>query len=134
MNSGGVSPPRAAAQKTWKPGGSGSASSPLPFPAGGEGLHHLQKNKTPKPVDFNFSFFFGSVSVFSFLDLLHLRSFFCLHLLLFRFRWPAVGRRCSVQRVAVNLWPVWTALPADSVDGADGSVCVLLDGLHSCRW
>jgi hypothetical protein len=112
MNSGGVSPPRAAAQKTWKPGGSGSASSPLPFPAGGEGLHHLQKNKTPKPVDFNFSFFFGSVSVFSFLDLLHLRSFFCLHLLLFRFRWPAVGRRCSVQRVAVNLWP--------GVDGAAG--------------
>jgi hypothetical protein len=66
---------------------------PLPFPAGGEGLHHLQKNKTPKPVDFNFFFFFGSVSVFSFSDLLHRRSFFGLHLLLLRFRWPAVGRR-----------------------------------------
>jgi len=36
--------------------GSVTASSPLPFHAGGEGLHHLQKNKTPKPVDFNFFF------------------------------------------------------------------------------
>jgi len=28
--------------KTWKPGGSGSVSSPLPFPAGGEDPRHLQ--------------------------------------------------------------------------------------------
>jgi hypothetical protein len=26
------------------------------------------------------------------------------------------------------------ALLADGVDGADGSVVVLLDGLHPCRW
>jgi hypothetical protein len=36
--------------------GSVTASSPLPFPSGGEDLHHLQKNKTPKLVDFNFFF------------------------------------------------------------------------------
>jgi hypothetical protein len=82
--------------------------------------------KHPSQLILIFSFFFGSISVFSFSDLLHRRSFFCLHLLLLRFRRPAVGRRCSVQRAAVNLWP--------GVDGAGGSVCVLLDGLYSCRW
>jgi len=29
---------------------------------------------------------------------------------------------------------MWTALMANGVDGADDSVGVLLDGLHSCRW
>ena len=82
--------------------------------------------KHPTQLILIFSFFFGYVSVFSFSDLLHRRSFFCSHLLLLRFRWPVVGRRCSVQRATVNLWP--------GVDGVDGSVCVLLDGLHSCRW
>jgi len=63
-NSGGASshtPPSLAARgphKTPENQGSVTASSPLPFPAGGEGLHHLQKNKTPKPVDFNFFFLF----------------------------------------------------------------------------
>ena len=103
LNSGSASFPRATAtggawahsQPREIPGsrGAAAASSPLHFPVSGSGLHHLQKNKTPKPVDFNFSFFFGSVSVFSFSDLLHRRSFFGLHLLLLRFRWPAVGRR-----------------------------------------
>jgi hypothetical protein len=60
--------------------------------------------KHPSQLILIFSFFFGSVSVFSFSDLLHHRSFFCLHLLLLRFRWPVVGRRCSVQRATVNLW------------------------------
>jgi len=80
MNSDGASshaPPPLAARgftrrrtKTWKPGGSGSVSSPLPFPAGGEGLHHLQKSKTPKPVDFNLCLDrFRFCSLFLFLDL-----------------------------------------------------------------
>ena len=29
---------------------------------------------------------------------------------------------------------MWTTLMADGVDGADGSVGMLLDGLHFCRW
>jgi hypothetical protein len=40
------------------------------------------------------------------------------------------GRLCGVLLEA----GLWTALMADGVDGADGSVGVLLDGLHSCRW
>jgi len=53
MNSGGTSPPHATAiggtwvhappQKSWKTGGSCSASSPLPFPPGSENPRHLQK-------------------------------------------------------------------------------------------
>jgi hypothetical protein len=35
----------------------------------------------------------------------------------------------------LNLWPdVDGAAVADSVDDDDGSVGVLLDGLHSCWW
>jgi hypothetical protein len=41
--------------------------------------------------------------------------------------WVVVeGRICGVQRATVNLWP--------GVDGADGFIGVLLDGLHSCWW
>jgi len=45
MNSGDASPPSAATGKTREHGGSGLTSSPLPFPAGGEGHRHRQQAK-----------------------------------------------------------------------------------------
>jgi len=62
MNSGGASshtPPSLAARgftirrkKIQAAGGSGAASSPLPFHAGGEGHRDLQQQKTHTTVDF----------------------------------------------------------------------------------
>ena len=34
----------------------------------------------------------------------------------------------------MNLWPGMDGVAADGVDGAGGSVSVLLSGLHSYRW
>ena len=82
-NSGGASshaPPSLAArgftrrrEKGWKTGGSGSASFPFPVLAGVT----CKKQKNAHSSRFHFVFyFFRSVSVFSFSDLLHRRSFF----------------------------------------------------------
>jgi hypothetical protein len=69
-----VSSPRAAAaggawvhappqRKSKRIGGSGTVSSPIPFPVGGEDHRHLQQEKnTQTTVDFKF-FFFLSRSV-----------------------------------------------------------------------
>jgi len=45
MNSGGASPPRAAAKIKRETGGAVTASSPLPFHAGGEEICHLQQKE-----------------------------------------------------------------------------------------
>jgi len=45
-----VSTPRVATRKKLETAGSGSASSPLPFPAGGENHRHLQKKKNASKV------------------------------------------------------------------------------------
>ena len=70
-----------------------------------------QKKRTQQLILLCF-LFFRSVSVFSFSDLLHHRSFFCLHLLLLRFRWLAVGRRCICRGRRWICGQVWTALMA----------------------
>jgi len=122
MNSGGVlthAPPSLAARgltrrrtKCWKSKGQSQRHLLFPSLPAVRVFITCKRIKHPSQLILIFSFLFGSVSVFSFSDLLHHRSFFCLHLLLLRFRWLAVGQRCSVQRAAVNLWP--------GVDGTAG--------------
>jgi hypothetical protein len=83
-SSGSVSSPRAAAaggawvhappqRKSKRIGGSGTVSSPIPFPVGGEDHRHLQQEKnTQTTIDFKFFFypdpFLGLVCCFLFLQ------------------------------------------------------------------
>jgi len=87
-----------------------------------------------------------------FLDLFHFCShIFSVHLISAGGRTGGYGRIVGGRRPELRVQPcvgegsvvccwrlacgqMWMALMADGVDGADGSVGVLLDGLHSCRW
>ena len=155
QDSGNASSPRAAvAGGAWKiaeAGGSGSASSPLPFPTSGDTHRHLQKKKNTCSQFYLGLFSFPDM----FLVLLFLRSLSLLfsHFLSpLDFGWMQNWRLwkdcwrpelwvqpCMGDGFVVCCWrlacgQMWTTLMADGVDGADGSVGMLLDGLHSCRW
>jgi len=110
------------------------------------------KRRKTRAVDFIWVFspfwIFSWSSPFS--DLFHFCSrIFSVHLISAGGRTSSCGRivggrTCGCSRAwgtalwcAAGGWPVaqmWTALMANGVDGADDSVGVLLDGLHSCRW
>jgi len=126
--------------KVAETGGSGPSSSSLSPCAGGD---LWQQQKTQQPVDFSFYFlcFLNLLRFFlfrsaPFLCLLLLRIFFTAGRFvmglssspLFR-----VADRAALQCAESDSGSV-AALLDDSVDGADGSVGVLLAGLHPCRW
>jgi hypothetical protein len=72
MNSGGASPPRAAAKIKRETGGAVTASSPLPFHAGGEEIYHLQQKENAQTamgfvfLDLSGSNSFSLLCLFSF--------------------------------------------------------------------
>jgi len=104
MNSGGASSHAPPPHKTWKPGGSGSVSAPLPFSAGGDNAVTCKTTKTQQmAVDFNLFLPLFFRICFS---LQIRRSFFglCLHLL--RFRCLAASRRNGRVWVAAGWSPI----------------------------